>query len=58
MLTEYLAHWGLRPFERDFYDVCAATPAATVEKQRRWPEPTPEYTLDEVQRGVPWAKRP
>lgn len=56
LLTEYLTNWGLHPFDQDFYAVSAATPSKIIEKRRRWPSPPPEYSVDEVQRGVPWTR--
>jgi hypothetical protein len=56
LLTTYLASLGARPFDADFYSVSSGTPSALVEARRRWSSPPPEYSFDEVQRGLPWAR--
>jgi hypothetical protein len=55
LLAEYLAEFGLDPFSDSFYRVSVDSPAVVLDSTTRWPEPAPEYTLDEVIAGVPWV---
>ncbi len=55
LLCTYLAEWHLRPFDDDFFSVAESSPSAVVDKSRSLTHRGPEYTLEEVQRGVPWA---
>ena len=57
LLAEYLQHFGLRPFEDDFYIVTPSRPAALLEQQRPWVHPAPEFTLAEVIAGRPWDRK-
>ena len=56
VLAEYLSHFGLRPFEDAFYRVGPSSPAVLLNQA----EPVvslPEFSLEEVIAGEPWAKR-
>jgi hypothetical protein len=55
LLVDYLAHFSLRPFDDDFYIASVAQPSVVIEKRRRWPSPPKEYSLEDVQRGLPWT---
>ncbi|HWA77575.1 MAG TPA: hypothetical protein VG937_34800 [Polyangiaceae bacterium] len=56
LLIDYLQRLGLRPFDADFFTVSTRTPSSLVENRQRWASPPKEFSFDEVQRGVPWAK--
>ena len=56
LLAEYLAEFDLDPFSDSFYRVSVDSPAVVLDNTTRWPEPAPEYTLDEVIAGVPWER--
>ena len=55
LLLEYLRHFGIRPFDDDFYVVDAAHPAVLLQ-QTQPVFKLPEFTLEEVVAGVPWHK--
>jgi hypothetical protein len=55
LLSDYLANFSLRPFDDDFYAISSTGQSAIIEKRSRWPSPPKEYSLDDVQRGLPWA---
>jgi hypothetical protein len=57
LLSEYLAHFSLSPFDDAFYFVSAAQPATILEQTLRWTAPPPEYTLEQVVSGVPWRRQ-
>src|SRR5262249_7227536 len=43
LLAEYLQHFGLMPFDDDFYIVTSSRPALLLERQRPWSRPSPEF---------------
>jgi hypothetical protein len=47
-LAAYLAEFGLFPFDDDFYDASDANPAWLLERQSRWRNPPPEFTLEQA----------
>lgn len=56
MLQTYLAHFGLFPFDDDFYVVNSTSPALLLERPRYRNEP-PDFSLEDVVAGKPWIKR-
>jgi hypothetical protein len=58
LLTRYLAHLGLRPFEADFFAPSNASPSILLERVDRWTDPPREFTLEEVRAGAPWRNFP
>jgi hypothetical protein len=56
LLTQYLEHFGLRPFSDSFYLVSPESPAVILEAKQRWEAAVPEFTLAEVKAGKPWAR--
>jgi hypothetical protein len=55
LLENYVRHFGIRPFDDDFFVVDAAHPAVLLERtQPLWKQP--EYTLEQVVAGVPWQR--
>ena len=56
LLLEYLRHFGIRPFDDDFYVVNAAHPAVLLQQTQPIFK-LPEFTLEEVVTGVPWQHK-
>lgn len=54
LLEEYLRHFDLAPFSDDFYRVSPDHPAVMLDCCRRWLNPVPEFSLQEVLAGLPW----
>jgi hypothetical protein len=55
LLQEYLAHFGIRPFDDDFFVVDASHPAVLLQ-QTRPVFNLPEFSLEEVVAGIPWRR--
>ena len=56
LLTEYGPSSTLIPFADSFYVVSAAVPAVVLDEVPRWPKRALEFSLDEVEAGVPWRR--
>lgn len=56
LLARYLANFGLAPFSDAFYPVTAQAPAVLLERKSRWEPGPPEFTLEQVVAGAPWAR--
>jgi hypothetical protein len=55
ILLEYLAHFGVRPFDDDFFVVGGERPAILLERARV-PNDAPEFSLDALIAGAPWRR--
>jgi hypothetical protein len=56
LLIEYLAHFGLAPFEDRFYVVSDSSPAVVLDIVSRGKPSAPEFTLEQVLAGAPWKR--
>lgn len=55
ILREYLGHFGIELFSDDFFRINTESPAVKLQ-QSKPVDDTPEFTLEEVNAGVPWQK--
>lgn len=55
LLDRYLDAFGLAPFVDAFYAIDAASPAIVLERPP-WSNEPPEFTLEDVRAGRPWAR--
>jgi hypothetical protein len=56
MLCEYLKHFGIQPFDDDFFVVHERSPATKLQRRTKvWN--APEFNLEEVVSGKPWERK-